>query len=95
MKNASIILSRGGNFLRKFLSAPFRAGIGCARLSIPTHKNAPTRPPEAAMPGMLGGVIFLSLILCIALAGCGETISGVGKDINRMGRGVNTFFFRQ
>ena len=41
--------------------------------------------------------ILLSLLLClsIALLGCGETISGVGKDANRMGRGVNTFFFRQ
>ena len=33
--------------------------------------------------------------LCFGLAGCGETISGVGKDVNRMGRGVSTFFFRQ
>ncbi|MDD5427737.1 MAG: hypothetical protein PHI58_00680 [Candidatus Omnitrophica bacterium] len=35
------------------------------------------------------------LITAMMLAGCGETVSGVGKDINRMGRGVNTFFFRQ
>jgi len=27
--------------------------------------------------------------------GCGETVSGVGKDVNRMGKGVSTFFFRQ
>ena len=37
-------------------------------------------------------LIFLS---CTALAGCGETVSGVGKDVNRMGRGISTFFFRQ
>jgi len=42
-------------------------------------------------------VILTALLLttCVMLLGCGETVSGVGKDINRMGRGVNTFFFRQ
>lgn len=40
-------------------------------------------------------VVILILMVCVALAGCGETISGVGKDVNRMGRGVSTFFFRQ
>lgn len=41
-------------------------------------------------------VLFvLLLVVSIALFGCGETVSGVGKDVNRMGRGVNTFFFRQ
>ena len=39
--------------------------------------------------------IFLLLAICVILSGCGETISGVGKDVNRMGQGVNTFFFRQ
>jgi predicted small secreted protein len=38
---------------------------------------------------------LLILITATLLAGCGETVSGVGKDINRMGRGVSTFFFRQ
>lgn len=38
---------------------------------------------------------FLVMWICLALIGCGETVSGVGKDVNRMGRGVNTFFFRQ
>jgi predicted small secreted protein len=37
----------------------------------------------------------LLLAVCAGLLGCGETVSGVGKDVNRMGRGVNTFFFRQ
>lgn len=40
-------------------------------------------------------LIFLLMSTCIILTGCGETVSGVGKDFNRMGRGVNTFFFRQ
>ena len=40
-------------------------------------------------------LIFLLVAVSLGLTGCGETISGVGKDINRMGRGVNTFFFRQ
>lgn len=41
--------------------------------------------------------IFILLLLSSAcvFAGCGETVSGVGKDANRMGRGINTFFFRQ
>jgi predicted small secreted protein len=41
-------------------------------------------------------VLFVLLLtVCAALFGCGETVSGVGKDVNRMGRGASTFFFRQ
>ena len=40
-------------------------------------------------------LFILSLAVSAALLGCGETVSGVGKDVNRMGRGVSTFFFRQ
>lgn len=40
-------------------------------------------------------LFMLLLVMCACACGCGETVSGVGKDINRMGRGVNTFFFRQ
>lgn len=40
-------------------------------------------------------LFILLLVVCAALFGCGETVSGVGKDVNRMGRGINTFFFRQ
>ncbi|MCX5668195.1 MAG: hypothetical protein NTY34_07825 [Candidatus Omnitrophica bacterium] len=41
-------------------------------------------------------VLFVLLLaVCAALFGCGETVSGVGKDVNRMGRGVSTFLFRQ
>lgn len=39
--------------------------------------------------------VLLLLASCAILSGCGETLSGVGKDVGRMGRGVNTFFFRQ
>ena len=38
---------------------------------------------------------LLLLAVCVTIFGCGETVSGVGKDVNRMGRGVSTFFFRQ
>ena len=43
-------------------------------------------------------IISIFLLMCamaLALNGCGETISGAGKDVNRMGRGASTFFFRQ
>ena len=40
-------------------------------------------------------LIALLLTVSLTLIGCGETVSGVGKDVNRMGRGINTFFFRQ
>ena len=40
-------------------------------------------------------LIVLLLAVSTVLLGCGETVSGVGKDVNRMGRGVSTFFFRQ
>ncbi len=45
------------------------------------------------MKGMFLALLVLATI--VSLCGCGETVSGVGKDVNRMGRGVNTFFFRQ
>ena len=41
-------------------------------------------------------VLFVLLLaVCAGILGCGETVSGVGKDVNRMGRGASTFFFRQ
>jgi len=40
-------------------------------------------------------LVILLIGACTFFSSCGETISGVGKDVNRMGRGVNTFFFRQ
>lgn len=39
-------------------------------------------------------LFMLILVICAALSGCGETVSGVGKDCSRMGKGVSTFFFR-
>ena len=45
---------------------------------------------------MKKAILFILILSAgIALAGCGETVSGVGKDVGRMGRGINTFFFRQ
>ena len=41
---------------------------------------------------IMAAILFM---ICAYLTGCGETASGVGKDVNRMGRGVSTFFFRQ
>ena len=38
---------------------------------------------------------MLILMICATLTGCGETASGVKQDIDRMGKGINTFFFRQ
>jgi Entericidin EcnA/B family. len=40
-------------------------------------------------------LFVLLLAVCAVMFGCGETVSGLGKDVNRMGRGMNTFFFRQ
>lgn len=37
---------------------------------------------------------FILICVFVILAGCGETISGVGKDASRMGRGVKTIFIR-
>lgn len=40
--------------------------------------------------------LFISAILLLVtgLAGCGETISGIGKDTKRIGQGVKTIFFK-
>jgi len=37
---------------------------------------------------------FLFLIM-FQLFGCGETISGIGKDARRVGKGVKTIFFKE
>ena len=41
------------------------------------------------------GQLIIASLLALTISGCGETVSGIGKDAGRMGRGVNTFFFRQ
>lgn len=40
-------------------------------------------------------VAILLAAACLSILGCGETISGIGKDVNRMGKGASTFLFRQ
>lgn len=38
--------------------------------------------------------VFLAAVM-FQLAGCGETISGIGKDASRIGKGVKTIFIRE
>ncbi len=38
--------------------------------------------------------VALLLFVVIVLQGCGETFSGVGRDFNRIGRGVKTVFVK-
>lgn len=38
------------------------------------------------------GIILMAFAL--SLFGCGETLTGVSKDIRRMGKGVKTVFIR-
>jgi len=40
-------------------------------------------------------LIFVLFIYCGMLAGCGETIGGVGKDVSRMGKGIKTIFISE
>ena len=35
------------------------------------------------------------IVLCCELCGCGETVQGVKKDAQRMGKGVRTIFIRE
>jgi predicted small secreted protein len=39
-------------------------------------------------------VILILLLISIFLVGCGETFSGIGKDSQRIGKGVKTIFIR-
>jgi len=40
-------------------------------------------------------VLALALVfVSTMLAGCGETVSGIGKDASRIGKGVQTIFVR-
>ena len=40
--------------------------------------------------------IFVALlfIVCFQMSGCGETVQGVRKDAQRMGKGIRTIFIR-
>ena len=57
------------------------------------HRSITNRHGGHAMKRV--ALFVLLLAVSAFLFGCGETVSGVGKDVNRMGRGVSTFFFRQ
>jgi predicted small secreted protein len=37
---------------------------------------------------------ILLFILVLQLSGCGETFHGMGKDVQRVGKGVKTIFIR-
>jgi len=45
---------------------------------------------------MKKSVLFVGIVLCasIMIAGCGETINGMNKDVSRIGKGVKTVFIR-
>lgn len=42
---------------------------------------------------LLIGLLLISFALM--LAGCGETLNGISKDVKRMGKGVKTIFVRE
>ena len=45
------------------------------------------------LPGRrAAGLLLLAVFIGIFTAGCGETLRGIGRDVNRMGRGVKTIF---
>lgn len=39
-------------------------------------------------------VILILIVFAATLTGCGETVSGVGKDARRIGKGVKTIFVK-
>ncbi|MFH0839505.1 MAG: hypothetical protein V1883_00620 [Candidatus Omnitrophota bacterium] len=39
-------------------------------------------------------LVGIVLLLMAQLVGCGETFTGIGKDIKRVGQGVKTIFLR-
>jgi predicted small secreted protein len=40
-------------------------------------------------------LLAISACLSLVLAGCGETIQGMAKDVDRVGRGVHKVLFRE
>lgn len=44
---------------------------------------------------MRGRIVFLLLLFCLGLIGCGETVRGVGRDTKRIGEGVKHIFVGQ
>lgn len=39
--------------------------------------------------------VFMLLLLCLGLVGCGETVRGAGRDAKRIGEGVKHIFVSQ
>ncbi|MBN1872212.1 MAG: hypothetical protein JW800_06545 [Candidatus Omnitrophica bacterium] len=48
------------------------------------------------MSVFLKKIVFASVlvVVCFELSGCGETVQGIRKDAQRMGKGVRTIFIR-
>ncbi|MCQ9207543.1 MAG: hypothetical protein NG740_06670 [Omnitrophica bacterium] len=40
------------------------------------------------------GLSLILVLLALVITGCGETIGGMSKDINRVKRGIKTIFVR-
>ncbi|MFH1380766.1 MAG: hypothetical protein ABIH57_01155 [Candidatus Omnitrophota bacterium] len=40
-------------------------------------------------------IILLIVFVSILMSGCGETLSGIGKDAKRITKGVKTVFVRE
>jgi predicted small secreted protein len=40
-------------------------------------------------------LVLILIFFCLELSGCGETVQGVKKDAQRMGKGVRTIFIRE
>lgn len=38
--------------------------------------------------------VVVLLLLIVSIVGCGETVSGIGKDATRIGQGVRKVFVR-
>lgn len=39
--------------------------------------------------------VILIMLLVLLLQGCGETIRGMGRDVNRVGKGIKTIFISE
>ena len=40
------------------------------------------------------GLLIIAILSMLILTGCGETINGIGKDAQRVGKGIKTVFFK-
>lgn len=39
-------------------------------------------------------LVLALIFVCILITACGETISGMGRDIQRIGKGTKTIFIK-